>query len=152
VVAADCAQDVLVTVLTRGHTVRHPERFPAWVYGVTKKTLLKHRALGWVRRRAAEEPPEQRDPGRDPHSHAHHAETGARVQRVLDRLPATDREVLLLCDLDGRSASEVAELIGVPVGTVKSRLRMARERFLREARHLALHAPIVEGIHSGGQS
>lgn len=152
VVAADVAQDVLVTVLTRGHTVREPARFPAWVYGVTKKTLLKHRAFGWVRRRAADEPTEVRDPARDPHSHAHHAETGRRVERVLERMSASDREILLLCDLEGRSATEVADLLGIPQGTVKSRLRMARERFLREARRLGLHAPMVEGMHSGGHT
>ena len=39
------------------------------------------------------------------------------------------REVLVLCDLEERTAIEAAKLLGVPVGTVKSRLRLGRARF-----------------------
>ena len=45
---------------------------------------------------------------------------------AIDQLPSKMREVFLLCDLDGNSYEETAELVGCPVGTVRSRLHRAR--------------------------
>ena len=45
----DAAQDVLIIVLTRGHTCRNPSRFDAWVRGVVRKVLASHRNKAWVR-------------------------------------------------------------------------------------------------------
>ena len=45
---------------------------------------------------------------------------------AIDQLPVKMREVFLLCDLDGNSYEETAELVGCPVGTVRSRLHRAR--------------------------
>jgi len=48
------------------------------------------------------------------------------LTQAIDQLPAKMREVFLLCDLDGNSYEETAELVGCPVGTVRSRLYRAR--------------------------
>jgi RNA polymerase sigma-70 factor (ECF subfamily) len=48
------------------------------------------------------------------------------LTQAIDQLPAKMREVFLLCDLDGNSYEETAELVGCPVGTVRSRLHRAR--------------------------
>lgn len=52
-----------------------------------------------------------------------------RVQEVLDTLSDAHREVLVLADLDGRTAPEVATILGISVGTVYSRVHHARKRF-----------------------
>ena len=52
-----------------------------------------------------------------------------RVQEVLSELPLDLREVLILCDLEERPDESVALLLGIPAGTVKSRLRRARRQF-----------------------
>ncbi len=44
-------------------------------------------------------------------------------------MPRHHREVLVLCELEERSAADVGLLLGVPTGTVKSRLRLAKEAF-----------------------
>jgi len=49
---------------------------------------------------------------------------------AIDQLPTKMREVFLLCDLDGNSYEETAELVGCPVGTVRSRLHRARHMLL----------------------
>jgi len=48
------------------------------------------------------------------------------LTEAIDQLPTKMREVFLLCDLDGNSYEETAELVGCPVGTVRSRLHRAR--------------------------
>ncbi len=65
-------------------------------------------------------------------------ETARRVESVLAELPTAQREVLVLCDLEERSSSEVANLLGIAQGTVKSRLRLARRRFRLVAGDLGL--------------
>ncbi|MET0967843.1 MAG: sigma-70 family RNA polymerase sigma factor, partial [Tardiphaga sp.] len=51
---------------------------------------------------------------------------------ALARLPEEQRSVLLLATVEGLSYAETADVLGVPVGTVMSRLSRARERLLRE--------------------
>jgi RNA polymerase sigma-70 factor (ECF subfamily) len=50
----------------------------------------------------------------------------AEVRRAVDRLPADQRTALLLVTVDGLSYKETAEIVGVPVGTIMSRLARAR--------------------------
>src|SRR5687768_11584090 len=55
-----------------------------------------------------------------------------RVLEAVDRLPAPFREVVVLSDMEGMPYGEIAEALGVPVGTVKSRLFRARRQLQRE--------------------
>ncbi len=54
--------------------------------------------------------------------------TARELEAALDRLPKDQREALLLCDLWGFRYTEIAEIIGSPVGTVRSRIARARGR------------------------
>jgi RNA polymerase sigma factor (sigma-70 family) len=53
-----------------------------------------------------------------------------RVQRAIEGLPADFREVIVLRELEGLSYKEIAAIVGVPIGTVMSRLARGRERLL----------------------
>ena len=53
------------------------------------------------------------------------------VQGALERLPIQFREVILLCDMEEMSYQEIAEIVGIPIGTVMSRLSRAR-KLMRE--------------------
>jgi RNA polymerase sigma factor (sigma-70 family) len=70
------------------------------------------------------------------------ASGGERVQRVelartiLDKLPENQREVFILYELEQLSGEEIATQLDVPLGTVRSRLRLAREAFRREVEAL----------------
>ncbi len=90
--------------------------------------------------------PDRPDDSPGPEVRAQISETGRRVQQVLESLGAADREVLVLCDLEGRSGTEVSILLGLPLGTVKSRLRRARERFQRAAARMALAVPMQQAV------
>jgi RNA polymerase sigma-70 factor (ECF subfamily) len=58
------------------------------------------------------------------------------VEQAMNRLPDRFREVLMLRELEGLSYKEIAEVVGVPTGTVMSTLHRARARFRREASDL----------------
>jgi RNA polymerase sigma-70 factor (ECF subfamily) len=68
------------------------------------------------------------------------AEERAVLARALASLPTDDREVLVLRDLEGLDGPHVAELLGLPLPTMKTRLHRARLRFAAALRHGGLDA------------
>ncbi|HXR09916.1 MAG TPA: sigma-70 family RNA polymerase sigma factor [Candidatus Acidoferrales bacterium] len=69
-------------------------------------------------------PPDFRAP--DPEEAVLQSDNGAVVRRALEELPVNFREVLILREIEGMSYKEIAEIIGVPIGTVMSSLSRAR--------------------------
>lgn len=133
--AESAAHDALLVVLERLDRVASPEAFPSWVFGVTRGVVANHRRKAWLRRWVpgvlvdAFSSAESSHTLRGPEVSAERHEAGRRVWAALDRLPEAQREVLVLCELEERASSEVAVLTGVPVNTVKSRLRLAKVAF-----------------------
>jgi RNA polymerase sigma-70 factor (ECF subfamily) len=68
-------------------------------------------------------------PGPDAEGRLAHAEALQCLDRVLDRLEPDHRAVFVLADLEEMTMAQIAELLGIPSGTVASRLRRARELF-----------------------
>jgi len=66
---------------------------------------------------------------------------GARLRRALDELPGEFREIIVLRELEELSYREIAEVAGVPVGTVMSRLARARRRL-----QSVLARPVAAGV------
>jgi RNA polymerase sigma-70 factor (ECF subfamily) len=59
------------------------------------------------------------------------------AEAILDKLPEPQRVVFVLFELEEMSGQDIAELLGISVGTVRSRLRLAREAFSREVKRRA---------------
>ncbi|MFH1464164.1 MAG: sigma-70 family RNA polymerase sigma factor [Pseudomonadota bacterium] len=129
----DAVQDVFETVWLRLPTVADPACFPRWICTITRRVLDRHRRRAWLRRWLPGPLPPQRDRGAAPDLQVAHSEVSRRVQALLERLPRAQREVLVLCDVEGRTSPEVATLLDIPEGTVRSRLRLGRARFQAEA-------------------
>jgi RNA polymerase sigma-70 factor (ECF subfamily) len=68
----------------------------------------------------------------------HRKEAAVRVHRLLDRLPQEQREAVILRDLEELSYEEIADLLKVPIGTVKSRINRGRIELARLVRAEAL--------------
>ncbi len=65
-----------------------------------------------------------------------HAEAAAILEAFLAELDEDKREVFVLCELEGLSAPEIAQVVGTNVNTVYSRLRAARQGFERKLARL----------------
>lgn len=131
--AEDAAHEVLIVMCRRIHKVRTEAQFPSWLFGIARRVVANHRRRAWVRRWVPGTSLEREEDRRwSPLRTVEAAQTADAVWAALDRLPTHQREVIVLSDLEERSGPEVAELVGIPLGTVKSRLRVARQAF-REA-------------------
>jgi RNA polymerase sigma-70 factor (ECF subfamily) len=64
----------------------------------------------------------------DPSEAFARAEAQRRIAAAIDRLPPREREVIALKEFEGLSYREIAALVGIPIGTVMSRLYAARQR------------------------
>jgi len=129
--ADDLTQEALARALQKAHQIRDPERFDSWLFAVLNNCWRDH-----LRRRrpepleeGAEEEMATDEPG--PEELGTSDEIGARVRAAVARLPAGQRQVVSLVDLEGMSYADVASALDVPVGTVMSRLYRAR-RALKE--------------------
>ncbi|MFH1468784.1 MAG: RNA polymerase sigma factor [Pseudomonadota bacterium] len=128
--AEDLAQQVFETALRTCHRFRGESALSTWLFGLTRNTIRNARRRAALRRFVGLEGlPEPRDHGPDTEEQVTLYERRRAVQRALERLGTKPREVLVLADLEGRSAPEVSALLGIPPGTVYSRLHNARRAF-----------------------
>jgi RNA polymerase sigma-70 factor, ECF subfamily len=128
----DAAHEALIAMCRNLKRAQSAEVFPSWLFGVCRRVVANHRRLAWFRRWAPSPAAEPAHPGWSPERTTEARQAADLVWKALDRLSAEQREVLVLCELEERSGPEAAELLGVPLGTVKSRLRLAREGFRKQ--------------------
>lgn len=117
----DAVQETLIAVLRGLRGLRDPEALYGWVRAIAVREAVR------VARLQARTVPAELDElpaAGDP-------QLAADVRDVLDRLSPQHRAALVLRDLEGLDEQEVARLLDVPAGTVKSRLHRARASFRR---------------------
>lgn len=151
--AQDAAQEVLIITARRAAELHDLGALEPWAFAVTRNVLRRHRRRQWWRRWVGAVDEGLPAPGAGPEDHVGDRRLAGLVDRVLDRLPLEQREVLVLCLAEGRSDSEVAALTGAPAPTVRSRLRLARARFRREVEadpSLASLRPFAMEVPDGG--
>lgn len=128
--AQDVTQDAFVQAYAKLASLREPGRFRAWVCTIGRRLALNRlRRNVRAREREALANPAARDV--DVTHIAEEREFQARVRSEIDRLPEKLRAVILLCAVEGLEPVAVAEVLGIPPGTVRSRLHLARKQLLR---------------------
>lgn len=126
----DRLQDIWFDVIRGVGRLSDPRAFPSWLYRIARaRTALARR-----RSRPAPLPltDADADVGADINSDEFTEEDAARVHAALNDLASDYREVLVLRFLEGMSYEEIAQVVGDPLGTVKSRIHYAK-RALRAA-------------------
>ena len=133
----DVMQEALVSTYRHARDIRDPDAFRAWLYRTVRNACLLNR-----RKRVAEpshlvslddqghfDDPHVIEPAatdESPEESLDAAERRALLRRALLRLPGTQREVIVLRDLEGLSTREVANVVGISEDNVKQRLHRAR--------------------------
>jgi RNA polymerase sigma-70 factor (ECF subfamily) len=126
----DVVQEVFLVAHRRGGYEEGPARPTTWLAEIALRVVHTRRRT--ARRRP---PGEALDEDRaaatrgGPHEAIEGAEALRRVQRALDELDLDRRALFVLYEIEGESCESIAASLGVPVGTVYSRLHAARKRF-----------------------
>src|SRR5215467_7971066 len=135
--AEEIVQDVFMTLM------RDPKKYDAtrgtlggFLYGVTRNRVLKH--LERLPREISLEENNEDGTGSgvifmEPATPATEAEKRERLEQVraaVLNLPAEVREAVVLCELEERSYEEAAQIVGCPIGTIRSRLHRGRALLL----------------------
>jgi RNA polymerase sigma-70 factor, ECF subfamily len=136
--AEDVSQDSFLRAFHRLDQYRGAATFRTWLLQITQNTALN--ALASRRRRpaeAAENPPEAPDPDplRQPVTELERRERQQRLEYKLATLRPEYRSLLVLRDLEGLSYNEIADVLEMPLGSVKGRLHRARSELIELLRN-----------------
>ncbi len=136
--AEELYQDSWTKVIERSAEFRGDSKFSTWLYTIARNACIDHQRKMKFRghasldetQRGANQPMVERvaNPGLGPDQLASGQALRERIRIAVEELPEEQREVFLLRQLQGLGFKEVAEVVGVPVNTVKSRMRYALER------------------------
>ncbi|QUX97515.1 RNA polymerase subunit sigma-70 [Marinomonas sp. CT5] len=127
--ADDIAQEVMIRIWNKAHTYK-PESasLNTWVF-----TLARNARIDYLRKNSRHQSdidPEYLwqnvvDENADPFKDAQQKRDQERIQQGLDKLPADQKQVLAKVYLEGKTHKEAAEELSLPLGTIKSRVRLA---------------------------
>jgi RNA polymerase sigma-70 factor (ECF subfamily) len=128
----DLFQEVFVVVHRRLESYDNGGTLSSWLFGICVRVVSAHRRRAYLRRERVTDPNEVPEPptqGISPEEHATRKEARAQLEAILDELDLDKRAVFVMFELEALSCEQIAEAIGVPVGTVYSRLHAARRSF-----------------------
>ena len=124
--AEDVAQEAFAKAYRHFRQLRDRDRFRAWLVRTTWRAALDRQRSN--RRRAAHEQAVEEPPETPVNESVEARERASRLWTAIDALPEKFRVAIVLANIEGHDLAEVAALLGIPVGTVKSRLFFARQR------------------------
>jgi RNA polymerase sigma-70 factor (ECF subfamily) len=125
----DAVQDVFLVVFRRLPEFEGRAAITTWLYGIARRVAADHRRRRQLAGGPEGELEQVADRAPAPDQQIARREAARAVLEILDEMDADKREVFALMELEQLRAPEVAELLGVPLNTVYSRLRLARARF-----------------------
>jgi RNA polymerase sigma-70 factor (ECF subfamily) len=128
----DVTQEVFLQVFRSLPEFRGKSRLSTWIYRVAVNVVLMHRRAGRSRPvlASAELAPPPADPAPLPDEQVEQAWRASALTRLLERLSDKKRTVFILHELQGLSPIEIAEIVGAPVLTVRTRLFYARRELI----------------------
>lgn len=141
----DAVQEVFVVVFQRLAEFDGRAKVTTWLFAIAQRVAMAARRRAASRREvdadALPEPPS--GPESDPEHAATQREARRRLAAILDEIEPEKRAVFVMFEIEGLECEAIAEMIGVPVGTVYSRLHHARRAFERALTRL--HAREAHG-------
>lgn len=133
--AEDLCQKVFCIAHRKLPDVRELHNVPGWLYGIALRVVSEHyrwqrvrRAKAWLLPEAAGTVPNE---FASPEQLAGRENLQSKINVILSGMSAKLRDVLVLLDIEDLRPQEAAEVLGIPVNTVRSRRRLAQEEFRR---------------------
>jgi RNA polymerase sigma-70 factor (ECF subfamily) len=139
--AEEVVQDAFVRVVQNAADFKHEARFSTWLYTIArnlcidqirKRALRRHPSLDEPKRTEESDGPTLGEQTADARANVERAavsvEIREKVLAAVETLPDEQREVFLMREVSNLPFKEIAEIVGVPENTVKSRMRYALER------------------------
>lgn len=141
--ADDAYQATFLVLIRKARTVRPPDAIGSWLFAVAHRTAVYSRTV--MHRRAAKLRPLDTEPATAPPVSS---DLMTALDAELANLPDKFRDAVVLCELDGKSLKEAAEAMGVPVGTLASRLARGRQLLADrlKAKGFVVTAAAVSGV------
>jgi RNA polymerase sigma-70 factor (ECF subfamily) len=144
--AEDIAQETFIRAYKSLDSFRGQSSFSTWIYKIASNLCIdrsRSRARRPQQAYSLDEPMDDEESGAaheipdsryEPAARVERDELAVQVREMVAAMPLKSRQVLVMCDLEGRPYEEASRLLGVPLGTVKSRLFHARSDLARRLR------------------
>ncbi|MCX7834455.1 MAG: sigma-70 family RNA polymerase sigma factor [bacterium] len=133
--ARDILQDTFLKVWEKRHQYKEIGQFSTWVYTIAtnlvRTELRKRKIRRWIplsTRDSNELEIDPQDPNAGPEELANSSDLRVKINQALKKLPVEYREVIILRDINDLSYEEVAQVLKIPLGTVKSRVNRGRQK------------------------
>jgi len=145
--AEDLTQDIFLKIFKALKTFDRRANFQTWIISISRNLCIDHyRSVRKERQTIARDvdsndlQPATSDRG--PYAQAEHQDLRAQLRQALETLPITLRTAVVLRDLQELSYQEIADRLGLPEGTVKSRINRGRIELAHQLRRLQENQPV----------
>jgi len=129
--AEDVTQDAFIRAYVRFESLKEPQRFRAWVCRIARHVALNHIRSDTRSRKREEQRFDEATADADVAAAAEDRDFQRRLHAAIGQLPERLRDVVLLCAIDELEPTAVAAILGIPAGTVRSRLHAGRKQLMR---------------------
>src|SRR6478672_11350242 len=153
--AEDLTQDIFLKIFKALHTFDRRANFQTWLISISRNLCIDHyRSVRKERETMARDVdasdlmPVSHE--RSPHGELEQVDLKALIRQALAALPPALRQAVVLRDLQEFSYQEIADQLGLPEGTVKSRINRGRLELARQLRRLQSHGPARRQAPRGG--
>ncbi|MEM9856559.1 MAG: RNA polymerase sigma factor [Bacteroidota bacterium] len=124
-VAQDVVQDCWIIIIKSLRKLKDPKKFKSWAF-----RIVHNKSIDWIRKQKPSLALE--DSTVDGYYESEAEDENSQVAAAFKKLKDKDRIILSLFYLEGNTIYEIAEILGVPTGTVKSRIFYAREHLKKK--------------------
>lgn len=148
----DAVQEVFLVVHRKLDTFEGRSKMTTWLFGIAFRVARDRQRSAAERRHVPDEGAidASADESVDVHADAERRQARTVLESILDAMSLEQRAVFTLFELEGMTTTEIAEICGIPLGTVYTRLRLAREVFQEHAARLKARAEFQERASAAG--
>jgi RNA polymerase sigma-70 factor (ECF subfamily) len=145
--AEDLTQDIFLKIFKALRTFDRRANFQTWIISISRNLCIDHYRSVRKERQTIARDVDSSDlqpatPERGPYAQAEHQDLRAQLRVALQALPVTLRTAVVLRDLQELSYQEIADRLGLPEGTVKSRINRGRIELAHQLRRVQENQPV----------